>query len=150
MARASTTISKRRKSGSKSAAQLPEGRSKRALDELCELFVDSEKKMKELRWWFNVGHQVLRLNPTLVRGEKATEGLARSLAADKLKKATDTQSTRILGNTTFALRLAQARGAVQDLGKAGEVPGQPEHLACHVADCRQREEGQQEEYEGIP
>ena len=107
MARTSTTTSRLRKTGSKSAAQLPEGRSKWELDELRELFVDSEMKKKELRWWFDVGHQVLRLNPTLVRGGKATEGLARSVAADKLEKATDTQSTRILENATFVLRLAR-------------------------------------------
>ena len=136
MARTSTTTSRLRKTGSKIAAQLPEVRSKRALDELRELFVDSEKKKKELRWWFDVGHQVLLLNPTLVRGEKATEGLARSVAAAKLEKATVTHSKGIMRNTTFVLRLAQARGAVRELGKAGEVSGQPEHLACHVADCR--------------
>ena len=108
MARTSTTTSRLRKTGSKSAAQLPEGRSKWELDELRELFVDSEMKKKELRWWFDVGHQVLRLNPTLVRGGKATEGLARTLVRDKLKKATDTpQSKGILENTTFVLRLAR-------------------------------------------
>ncbi len=74
-------------------------------------------RKKELRWWFNVGHQVLLLNPTLVRGANATEGLAKSVVKDKLKKATDTpQSEGILGNTTFVLRLAQARGAVREAG----------------------------------
>jgi hypothetical protein len=76
------------------ATQAPEGRSLRALAELRRFFAHPEKQ--KLRWWFEVGHQALRLHPEpppdekRAYGTKAVGELARKLSPEDPKNTTNT------------------------------------------------------------
>jgi hypothetical protein len=76
------------------AMQAPGGRSLWALAELRRFFAHPEKQ--KLRWWFEVGHQALRLHPEPPPGEKRPYGtravgrLAQQLSPEEPSNMTNT------------------------------------------------------------